>query len=82
MLLQIRFATNYFFDFGIYLPKFSIIAFYYVLVPRSTRSMRIILHALTIVTVAASLFTLFADTFWCGRDPSFNWCVHWETVIC
>ncbi|KAH7227549.1 hypothetical protein BKA60DRAFT_590948 [Fusarium oxysporum] len=38
---KIRFATNHFFDTGIYFPKFSIIAFYFNLVPISQPKMRI-----------------------------------------
>ncbi|KAH8168450.1 archaeal flagellin N-terminal-like domain-containing protein [Sarocladium implicatum] len=72
-LSKIRFATNYFFDFGIYFPKFSIIALYYGLVPSWSRTMRIALHVLASITIGASLFTLFADTFWCGPDISINW---------
>ncbi|KAH7313878.1 hypothetical protein B0I35DRAFT_480524 [Stachybotrys elegans] len=77
-VLKIRFATNYFFDFGIYFPKFSIIAFYYFLVPTSKTKMRIALHALAAITGISALFTLFADTFWCGPDPTTNW-THMDT---
>ncbi|CAF3577933.1 unnamed protein product [Fusarium graminearum] len=70
---QIRFATNYFFDFGIYFPKFSIIAFYFNLVPFTHPGMRTLLYALAGLTASFSLVTLFSDTFWCGPDPSVNW---------
>jgi hypothetical protein len=72
-LKKIRFATNYFFDFGIYFPKFSIIAFYFNLVPCTHPGMRTILYALTGLTASFSLVTFFSDTFWCGPDPSVNW---------
>jgi hypothetical protein len=74
-VLKIRFATNYLFDFGIYFPKFSILALYYLLVPQSRSSMRLFLYALTVLTVSSSVFTLFADTFWCGGNPAVNWSV-------
>ncbi|EKJ72980.1 hypothetical protein FPSE_06876 [Fusarium pseudograminearum CS3096] len=72
-LKKIRFATNYFFDFGIYFPKFSIIAFYFNLVPFTHPGMRALLYALAGLTASFSLVTLFSDTFWCGPDPSVNW---------
>ncbi|KAF4976608.1 hypothetical protein FDECE_18456 [Fusarium decemcellulare] len=72
-LKKIRFATNYFFDLGIYFPKFSIVAFYYNLVPVTHPEMRILLHVLTGITVSFALITFFCDTFWCGPDPSINW---------
>ena len=71
--MQIQFATNYFFDVAIYFPKFSILALYYLLVPRSRTRMRLFLYALTVLTVSSSIFTLFADTFWCGGKPAVNW---------
>ncbi|UZP35046.1 hypothetical protein NXS19_002862 [Fusarium pseudograminearum] len=70
---KIRFATNYFFDTGIYFPKFSIIAFYFNLVPVTNPTMRRALFGLTGITVAFALITVFCDTFWCGPDPSVNW---------
>ncbi|KAF4458418.1 hypothetical protein FALBO_14844, partial [Fusarium albosuccineum] len=71
--VMIRFATNYFFDLGIYFPKFSIVAFYHNLVPVTHPEMRILLHALTGITVSFALITFFCDTFWCGPDPSIDW---------
>ncbi|KPA41023.1 hypothetical protein FLAG1_06062, partial [Fusarium langsethiae] len=47
---KIRFATNYFFDVGIYFPKFSIIAFYFNLVPVTNPTMKRSLFALTGIT--------------------------------
>ncbi|KAH7303457.1 hypothetical protein B0I35DRAFT_364900 [Stachybotrys elegans] len=74
-LLQIRFATNYFFDVGIYFPKISIVVLYYRLVPTTKPRMRAALWVLCIITVLSCLWTFFADTFWCGSDPSANWWV-------
>ncbi|KAG8357681.1 hypothetical protein FVEN_g4427 [Fusarium venenatum] len=70
---KIRFATNYFFDVGIYFPKFSIIAFYFNLVPVTNPMMRRLLFALTGITVAFAFITILCDTFWCGPNPSLNW---------
>jgi hypothetical protein len=72
---QIRFATNYFFDTGIYFPKFSIITFYANLVPVTHPEMRTALYVLAAITTSFALATFFGDTFWCGPDPSINWSV-------
>ncbi|KAH7174071.1 uncharacterized protein B0J16DRAFT_325548 [Fusarium flagelliforme] len=70
---KIRFATNYFFDVGMYFPKFSIIAFYYHLVPVTNLRTRRCLNLLTGITVCFALITAFCDTFWCGANPAINW---------
>ncbi|CAH0027262.1 unnamed protein product [Clonostachys rhizophaga] len=70
---QIRFTVNYWFDFGMYFPKFSIISFYYTLVPRTQPRMRQALYALTAITVASSLVTFFDATLWCGTNIKSNW---------
>ncbi|KAF5008936.1 hypothetical protein FDECE_4799 [Fusarium decemcellulare] len=72
-LAKIRFATNYLFNTGMYFPKFSILAFYFNLVPVTRPRMRIALYTLAGLTTTCALTTLFTDTFWCGRDPSVNW---------
>ncbi|KAF5590831.1 uncharacterized protein FSUBG_10695 [Fusarium subglutinans] len=69
---KIRFATNHFFDTGIYFPKFSIIAFYFNLVPISQPKMRIALYCLAGLTTSFAVITFFCDWFWCGPDPSIN----------
>ncbi|CAI6100647.1 unnamed protein product [Clonostachys chloroleuca] len=71
--LLIRFTVNYWFDFGMYFPKFSIISFYYTLVPRTQPRMRQALYALTAITVASSLVTFFDATLWCGTNIKSNW---------
>ncbi|CAH0041662.1 unnamed protein product [Clonostachys rhizophaga] len=71
--LKFRFATNYFFDTGMYFPKFSIIAFYWTLVPLTQPHMRVALYVLTAVTAVFCVATFFDATFWCGADVSSNW---------
>uniref|UniRef100_A0A8H7KEK0 Rhodopsin domain-containing protein n=1 Tax=Bionectria ochroleuca TaxID=29856 RepID=A0A8H7KEK0_BIOOC len=71
--LLIRFTVNYWFDFGMYFPKFSIISFYYTLVPRTQPRMRQALYGLTAITVASSLVTFFDATLWCGTNIKSNW---------
>ncbi|KAH7406731.1 hypothetical protein DE146DRAFT_648244, partial [Phaeosphaeria sp. MPI-PUGE-AT-0046c] len=71
--LQVRFATNYIFDVGLYFPKFSILAFYFMIIPVTAPDTRKALYAVTCFVALSTLVTFFADTFWCGPDPSVNW---------
>lgn len=73
--LQVRFATNYLFDVGLYLPKFSILSFYFMIIPITSSRTRKALHTVTLFVVLSTLTTFFADTFWCGSNPAVNWYV-------
>lgn len=64
---QARFATNYLFDVGLCLPKFSLIASYYHLAFKTKPKLRIALYVVTAFVATGAAFTFFADTFWC--DP-------------
>ena len=68
-----RFATNYLFDFRLYFPKFSMLAFYLQIVPFTFPALRKVLYAVIAFVVCSSLITLFSDTFWCGPHVSINW---------
>ncbi|KAK3304928.1 uncharacterized protein B0T15DRAFT_255994 [Chaetomium strumarium] len=70
---KIRFATNYFFDAGLYLPKISMLAIYFQLLTHQGVWQRWALYFVTAFTGSSALITLFADTFWCGPEPSINW---------
>ncbi|EAT88773.1 hypothetical protein SNOG_03568 [Parastagonospora nodorum SN15] len=72
-ILKVRFATNYVFDVGLYFPKFSILAFYYMIIPISAPETRTALHVLTVFVVLSTIITFFGDTFWCGPNPAVNW---------
>lgn len=72
---QVRFATNYLFDVGLYFPKFSILAFYYMIIPISAPETRKALHAVTVFVILSTIVTFFGDTFWCGPNPAVNWYV-------
>ncbi|TLD27335.1 hypothetical protein PspLS_05129 [Pyricularia sp. CBS 133598] len=72
-ILKLQYATSYLFDTGLYFTKFSILAFYWVLVDRTSLGMRRALYALVFFAGACWLATIFADTFWCGRNPAVNW---------
>lgn len=73
MCEKIRFATNYFFDVGMYWPKLSMLALYFQLVPITLQKLRMGVYAATGFTVCCALVTFFADTFWCGPDPRVQW---------
>ncbi|TLS29052.1 hypothetical protein PpBr36_01400 [Pyricularia pennisetigena] len=72
-ILKLQYATSYLFDTGLYFTKFSILSFYWVLVDRTSLGMRRALYALAFIAGGFWIATVFADTFWCGRNPSVNW---------
>ncbi|CAI6039223.1 unnamed protein product [Clonostachys chloroleuca] len=73
--LKARFAICFLFDTGIYFPKFSIIALYYTLVPRTQPWLRIALYGLTAITTSCCLVTIFYTVFYCGLDIAANWSI-------
>jgi hypothetical protein len=71
---QISFASNYFYDFGLGLPKLSMLAFYWASFNLGRRrAMRKMLWGTTAFVVACYLTSLFDDTFFCGRNVSVQW---------
>ncbi|KAL0934626.1 archaeal flagellin n-terminal-like domain-containing protein [Colletotrichum truncatum] len=72
-LLKVSFAGNYFYDTGIYIPKFALLALYFKLVPQTMPILRKALYGVTGLTVAFAITTCFLDTFWCGPNVSVNW---------
>lgn len=66
---------NYLFDAGLYLPKLSMVAIYYHLIPLHFHMLRRALHFIAFFVGSAFLITLFSDTFWCGPHPSVQWYV-------
>ncbi|CAH0018015.1 unnamed protein product [Clonostachys rhizophaga] len=71
--LKVRFFQNYWFDVGMYFPKFSLLSFYYRLVPPTKPRIRKLLYLLIAFTVACSLVTFLDATFWCRADIASNW---------
>ncbi|RYP46688.1 hypothetical protein DL768_007145 [Monosporascus sp. mg162] len=69
----VRFATNYFFDFGLYFPKLSMLAVYFLIIPPHMKMLRWALYSVTAFTAGSALVTAMVITFWCGPDPSVNW---------
>jgi hypothetical protein len=70
---QVRFSTKFFFDAGLYFPKFSLVMSYATMVPVTEPRMRIFLRFIATYLVLACLTAVFADLFWCGGDVSINW---------
>jgi hypothetical protein len=72
---QIQFATSYLFDFGMYLPKLSMLAFYFQLFPVHEVLLRRALYVITVFVVLSAVASLTLRTFWCGLRPWENWYV-------
>lgn len=70
---QVRFATKFFFDAGLYFPKFSLLMSYANMVPVTEPRMRVFLGCIATYLVLACLTAVFSDLFWCGKDVSINW---------
>lgn len=70
---QIRFSTKFFFDAGLYFPKFSLLMSYATMVPVTEPRMRIFLACIATYLVLACLTAVFCDMFFCGKDISINW---------
>lgn len=72
--IQISFASNYFYDFGMGFPKLSMLAFYWLFFDFTSHpAMRKVLWAMTAFVVACYLTILFDDTFFCGKNVSVQW---------
>jgi hypothetical protein len=72
--LKISFASNYFYDFGLGLPKLSMLAFYWTFFDLSRhRTVRKLLLFMTGFVMACYLTSLLDDTFFCGKDVSVQW---------
>ncbi|KAL8366881.1 hypothetical protein RB595_005041 [Gaeumannomyces hyphopodioides] len=72
LLLKIQFSNNFLYDPGLYYPKFALLSFYLSLIPKTSRRTRWVLNAVVAFTVCCFVYTVLADTFWCGPDPSVN----------
>lgn len=71
---KISFASNYFYDFGLGLPKLSMLAFYWTFFDlKHHRAVRKCLLPMTAFVVVCYCTSLFDDTFFCGKDVSVQW---------
>jgi hypothetical protein len=73
-VLQISFASNYFYDVGMGFPKLSMLAFYWAYFNLEARpAMWEMLWAMTAFVIACYLTILFDETFFCGTPVSVQW---------
>ncbi|GAB7322403.1 hypothetical protein MBLNU13_g03356t2 [Cladosporium sp. NU13] len=69
---KISFASNFFYDVGLYFPKAAILSLYFELFPSTMPKLRMALYIVTGYTVASGLTTLGINTFYCPHVPD-NW---------
>jgi hypothetical protein len=69
---QTVFISCYFFDIGLYFPKFSIVAFYWWLIPAGFRRLRIAVYIATALIAGAFIASLLTDTLIAGPISN-NW---------
>ncbi|KAJ4386649.1 hypothetical protein N0V93_009547 [Gnomoniopsis smithogilvyi] len=70
---KIRFAEKFLFDTGLYLPKLSLVLSYEMMVPKTSRRLRLFLGCIIAYLVLACMTATSATIFWCGTHPSINW---------
>ncbi|EMD58254.1 hypothetical protein COCSADRAFT_42022 [Bipolaris sorokiniana ND90Pr] len=70
---RLRYATIYLFDGGLFVPKFSMLAFYIRIIPATSPKMRKGLWAVVCFVTASAIAAYVAITFWCGTDMAVNW---------
>lgn len=71
-LKKVTFSGNYFYDTGIYFPKFALLAFYFRLIPPTMPILRKVLYVTTGLTGCFAVATCMVDTFWCGKNVAVN----------
>ena len=64
--------SNYFYDYGMYFPKFTILALYFELFPSTMPKLRMSLYITTAFTVMCSCTTLGLITLFC-KNVTDNW---------
>lgn len=70
--LKVVYASLFFFDFGLMLPKISITMFYWWLIPRCSTKLRVTLWICTIYAGCAFVGTFLSDVFFCHPITD-NW---------
>jgi hypothetical protein len=74
---QAVYASCFFFDIGLFLPKASITAFYWWLIPKMFRSMRFMLCLVTVYLCLAAIGSVCIDLFICF-PVHYNWSLDYE----
>ncbi|KAH0286297.1 hypothetical protein M436DRAFT_86321 [Aureobasidium namibiae CBS 147.97] len=75
--LKAVYASCFFFDIGLFMPKASITAFYWWLIPRMFRSLRFMLCVVTVYLVLAAVGSVCLDLFICF-PVHYNWSLDYE----
>ncbi|KAI5199248.1 hypothetical protein E4T39_06332 [Aureobasidium subglaciale] len=70
---KISFASNYFYDTGMYWPKAALIALYFKIIPGTMPRLRMALYGVTAFVLACAITTCLLDTLWCAPNVSSNW---------
>ncbi|KAG9711600.1 hypothetical protein KCU73_g17134, partial [Aureobasidium melanogenum] len=73
ILDKISFASNYFYDTGMYWPKAALIALYFKIIPSTMPRLRTSLYVITGFVVACAITTCLLDTLWCAPNIASNW---------
>ncbi|KAG9603064.1 hypothetical protein KCU77_g5814, partial [Aureobasidium melanogenum] len=73
ILDKISFASNYFYDTGMYWPKAALIALYFKIIPSTMPRLRRSLYVVTGFVVACAITTCLLDTLWCAPNIASNW---------
>ncbi|KAG9563091.1 hypothetical protein KCU71_g8266, partial [Aureobasidium melanogenum] len=73
ILDKISFASNYFYDTGMYWPKAALIALYFKIIPSTMPRLRTSLYVVTGFVVACAITTCLLDTLWCAPNIASNW---------
>ncbi|KAM0698125.1 hypothetical protein Q7P36_001589 [Cladosporium allicinum] len=72
-LSKVSFASNYFYDVGMGLPKMSMLAFYWGIFPANRPTLRKAVYAVTGYVFLVYFIVLWIDTFFCGVPVSVQW---------
>ncbi|KAH0279188.1 hypothetical protein KCU91_g1919, partial [Aureobasidium melanogenum] len=74
---QAVFASCFFFDIGLFMPKASITAFYWWLIPRMFKNLRVLLLIVTIYLGFAATTSFFVDLLICS-PIHYNWSLDYD----
>jgi hypothetical protein len=72
-LSKVSFASNYFYDVGMGIPKMSMLAFYWGIFPANRPTLRKAVYAVTGYVFLVYFIVLWLDTFFCGVPVSVQW---------
>jgi hypothetical protein len=68
-----KIVADILYDSGFYFPRFSLLAFYDHLFPRSQRRLRMLMYAVMVYTVCSFLSAICIAVFWCNLAGGTKW---------